>query len=157
FHDRAQYPQPGIRPRAALPDPPGQAWRGDGSGGSRRRFYRPRCAAHRGRVRDALRRYDSVPGRARGYAAAHRARKIHLRRSAARQRGFMKQVLQNYKTGELRLADVPRPALRAGGILVATRASLISAGTEKMKLDVARKNLIGKALERPDQVRKVIE
>ena len=69
----------------------------------------------------------------------------------------MKQILQNYKTGELRLADVPRPALRAGGVLVATRASLISAGTEKMKVDVAKKNLLGKAMERPDQVRKVIE
>jgi NADPH:quinone reductase-like Zn-dependent oxidoreductase len=69
----------------------------------------------------------------------------------------MKQILQNYKTGELRLADVPPPALRAGGVLVATRASLISAGTEKMKVDVAKKSLLGKALERPDQVRKVIE
>ncbi|MGH7726572.1 MAG: bi-domain-containing oxidoreductase [Candidatus Eiseniibacteriota bacterium] len=69
----------------------------------------------------------------------------------------MKQILQNYKTGELRLADVPAPALRAGGVLVATRASLISAGTEKMKVDVAKKSLLGKALERPDQVRKVVE
>ncbi len=69
----------------------------------------------------------------------------------------MRQILQNYKTGELRLAEVPAPALRAGGVLVATRASLISAGTEKMKVDVAKKNLLGKALERPDQVRKVVE
>ena len=69
----------------------------------------------------------------------------------------MKQILQNYKTGELKLTDVPRPALRAGGVLVATRASLISAGTEKMKVDVAKKSLLGKALERPDQVRKVVE
>ena len=69
----------------------------------------------------------------------------------------MKQILQNYKTGELRLADVPRPALRAKGVLVATRASLISAGTEKMKVDVAKKSLLGKAMERPDQVKKVIE
>ncbi|MEO6463297.1 MAG: bi-domain-containing oxidoreductase, partial [Candidatus Eisenbacteria bacterium] len=69
----------------------------------------------------------------------------------------MKQILQNYKTGALRLADVPPPALRGGGVLVATRASLISAGTEKMKVDVAKKSLLGKAMERPDQVRKVIE
>ena len=69
----------------------------------------------------------------------------------------MKQILQNYKTGELRLAEVPVPALRAGGVLVATRASLISAGTEKMKVDVAKKNLLGKAMERPDQVKKVVE
>jgi predicted dehydrogenase/threonine dehydrogenase-like Zn-dependent dehydrogenase len=69
----------------------------------------------------------------------------------------MRQILQNYKTGELRLTEVPRPALRAGGVLVATRASLISAGTEKMKVEVARKSLLGKALERPDQVAKVVE
>jgi predicted dehydrogenase/threonine dehydrogenase-like Zn-dependent dehydrogenase len=69
----------------------------------------------------------------------------------------MKQVLQNYKTGELRLAEVPQPALRAQGVLVATRASLISAGTEKMKVDVAKKSLLGKAMERPDQVRKVLD
>jgi hypothetical protein len=72
-------------------------------------------------------------------------------------RGSMKQVLQNYKTGELRLAEVPQPALRAQGVLVATRASLISAGTEKMKVDVAKKSLLGKAMERPDQVRKVLD
>ena len=42
-------------------------------------------------------------------------------------------------------------------MLVATRASLISAGTEKMKVDVAKKSLLGKAMERPDQVKKVIE
>ena len=69
----------------------------------------------------------------------------------------MKQVVQKYKTGELRLADVPAPILRPGGVLVANRASLISAGTERMKVEVARKNLIGKALERPDAVKKVID
>jgi polar amino acid transport system substrate-binding protein len=69
----------------------------------------------------------------------------------------MKQILQNYKTGELRLAEVPAAFAARQGVLVATRASLISAGTEKMKVDVAKKNLLGKAMERPDQVRKVIE
>jgi predicted dehydrogenase/threonine dehydrogenase-like Zn-dependent dehydrogenase len=69
----------------------------------------------------------------------------------------MKQIVQNYRTGALFTADVPAPALRAGGLLVATRASLISAGTERMKVEVAKKNLLGKALERPDQVKKVIE
>jgi predicted dehydrogenase/NADPH:quinone reductase-like Zn-dependent oxidoreductase len=69
----------------------------------------------------------------------------------------MKQVVQKYRTGELRIADVPTPILRPGGVLVANRASLISAGTERMKVEVARKNLIGKALERPDAVKKVID
>jgi predicted dehydrogenase/threonine dehydrogenase-like Zn-dependent dehydrogenase len=69
----------------------------------------------------------------------------------------MKQIVQNYRTGDLRTAEVPAPACRPGGILVANRASLISAGTERMKVEVAKKNLLGKALERPDQVKKVIE
>lgn len=69
----------------------------------------------------------------------------------------MKQIVQNYRTGDLRSADVPAPACRQGGVLVANRASLISAGTERMKVEVAKKSLLGKALERPDQVKKVIE
>lgn len=69
----------------------------------------------------------------------------------------MKQVVQNFRTGELRVDDIPAPALRAGGLLVHTAVSAVSAGTEKSKVDVARKNLVGKALARPDQVKKVLE
>jgi len=69
----------------------------------------------------------------------------------------MKQVVQNYRTGELLVDDVPAPSLRARGLLVHTMASAVSAGTEKSKVDLARKNLVGKALARPDQVRKVLE
>lgn len=69
----------------------------------------------------------------------------------------MKQVVQNYRTGELSLEDVPSPALRPGGLLVRTVASAVSAGTEKSKVELARKNLLGKAMARPDQVRKVLD
>lgn len=69
----------------------------------------------------------------------------------------MKQVVQNYRTGELALEEVPRPALRPGGLLVHTLASAVSAGTEKSKVELARKNLLGKAMARPDQVRKVLD
>jgi polar amino acid transport system substrate-binding protein len=69
----------------------------------------------------------------------------------------MKQVVQNFRTGELKVDDVPAPMLRAGGLLVQTAVSAVSAGTEKSKVDVARKNLVGKALARPDQVKKVLE
>ena len=68
----------------------------------------------------------------------------------------MKQVLQSYKTGELWLAEVPAPACRPGGIVIRNTASFVSAGTERMLVDFARKNLVGKALAMPDQVRKVI-
>lgn len=69
----------------------------------------------------------------------------------------MKQVVQNYRTGELRVDDVPAPMPRAGGLLVHTGASAVSAGTEKSKVDLARKSLVGKAMSRPDQVKKVLD
>jgi predicted dehydrogenase/threonine dehydrogenase-like Zn-dependent dehydrogenase len=69
----------------------------------------------------------------------------------------MKQVLQNFKTGELQVADVPPPVIQPGRVLVRAAASLISAGTERMKVDLAKKSLLGKAKERPDLVRQVIQ
>jgi predicted dehydrogenase/threonine dehydrogenase-like Zn-dependent dehydrogenase len=68
----------------------------------------------------------------------------------------MLQVVQNEKNGQLELRDVPPPALLPGGLLVRTAASIISAGTEKMVLELGKKSLIGKARERPDLVRQVI-
>ena len=69
----------------------------------------------------------------------------------------MKQVAQNYKTGELGVLDVPAPACRPGGVLVQSRFSLISTGTEMMKLTEAKLSMVGKARARPDQVRKVLD
>lgn len=69
----------------------------------------------------------------------------------------MKQIIQSYRTGELWLADVPGPALKSGGVVVQTAASLVSAGTERMIVELAKKSLIGKAQARPDLVRKVID
>jgi predicted dehydrogenase len=69
----------------------------------------------------------------------------------------MKQIVQSARSGELSLAEVPEPQIRPGHLLVATRASLISAGTERMVVDFARKSLAGKARARPDLVRKVLD
>ena len=52
---------------------------------------------------------------------------------------------------------MPRPTVQPGGLLVATRASLISVGTERATVGVAKKSLVGKAMDRPDLVRKVIQ
>lgn len=68
----------------------------------------------------------------------------------------MKQIAQ-YQDGRLELQEVPMPTPPAGGILVRTTHSVISAGTEKMKVAQARMNLFQKARARPDQVRKVID
>jgi predicted dehydrogenase/threonine dehydrogenase-like Zn-dependent dehydrogenase len=68
----------------------------------------------------------------------------------------MKQIAQ-YQDGRLELQEVPMPTPPAGGVLVRTTHSVISVGTEKMKVAQARMNLIQKARARPDQVRKVLD
>lgn len=68
----------------------------------------------------------------------------------------MRQVEQNYRSGKLRVAEVPAPRAAGGGLLVATRASLISSGTEKQLMDLAKASLAGKAIARPDLVRQVL-
>ncbi|MFQ3611864.1 MAG: bi-domain-containing oxidoreductase [Fimbriimonadales bacterium] len=68
----------------------------------------------------------------------------------------MKQVLQNYRTGEVRVEEVPAPSVRSGAVLVANRFSLISAGTERMKIETGKMSLLGKARSRPDLVKKVL-
>ena len=69
----------------------------------------------------------------------------------------MKQVVQSIRSGELRLLEVPRPLARPGYVLIANTRSLVSAGTEKAAMELARKSLLGKARERPDHVRRVLE
>ena len=68
----------------------------------------------------------------------------------------MKQIVQNARSGEFGLRTVPAPRVRPGHLLVRTRASLISAGTERMTVGFARKSLFEKARARPDLVRKTI-
>jgi len=69
----------------------------------------------------------------------------------------MKQIAQNYKSGELIVLDAPVPACRPGGVLVQSLFSLISTGTEMMKVHEAGLSMVGKARARPDQVRKVLD
>jgi predicted dehydrogenase/threonine dehydrogenase-like Zn-dependent dehydrogenase len=69
----------------------------------------------------------------------------------------MKQIAQNYKSGELIVVDAPVPACRPGGVLVQSLFSLISTGTEMMKVAEAKMSMVGKARARPDQVRKVLD
>ena len=69
----------------------------------------------------------------------------------------MKQVAQNYRSGDLAVVDVPVPACKPGGVLVRSLYSLISTGTEMMKVSEAKMSLVGKARARPDQVRKLLD
>ena len=69
----------------------------------------------------------------------------------------MKQVSQRLRDGGIEVLDVPLPTLTPEGVLVDVRASLLSTGTERNKVETARKSLVGKARARPDQVRQVVD
>ena len=69
----------------------------------------------------------------------------------------MKQVAQNYRSGELAVIDAPAPSCAPRGVLVRSLYSLISTGTELMKVGESKMSLVGKARARPDQVRKVLD
>ncbi len=68
----------------------------------------------------------------------------------------MKQIIQSYKTGKMEVVDVPIPTCNDSGVLIKTESSLISAGTEKMLIDIAKKSMLGKAKARPDLVKQVL-
>jgi predicted dehydrogenase/threonine dehydrogenase-like Zn-dependent dehydrogenase len=68
----------------------------------------------------------------------------------------MKQLLQDARSGELKVAEVPAPQLSPGCVLVRVAASLVSAGTERASAEFAGKSLLAKAKARPDLVRDVL-
>jgi len=69
----------------------------------------------------------------------------------------VKQVAQRPRDGRISVVDAPLPSLKPGWILVANRASLISAGTERTKVELGAKNLAQKARARPDLLKKVVD
>jgi predicted dehydrogenase/NADPH:quinone reductase-like Zn-dependent oxidoreductase len=69
----------------------------------------------------------------------------------------MRQILQNLRTGQMEIADVPCPQVGRGQVLIQTRASLISAGTERMLVEFSKANLIQKARQQPDKVKQVLD
>src|SRR5277367_278082 len=68
----------------------------------------------------------------------------------------MKQLLQDARTGEVKVAEVPVPQLLPGCVLVRVAASLVSAGTERASAEFASKGLLAKARARPDLMRDVM-
>jgi predicted dehydrogenase/threonine dehydrogenase-like Zn-dependent dehydrogenase len=69
----------------------------------------------------------------------------------------MKQVIQDFKTGALFVSDVPTPPISEGYVLVRNHYSLISAGTERATVSTAKASLLGKARQRPDLVKQVLD
>jgi len=65
--------------------------------------------------------------------------------------------MQNLKTGETVLADVAAPGVARGHLLIRTRASLLSVGTELIVVEFAKANLLEKARQKPERVRQVLD
>lgn len=69
----------------------------------------------------------------------------------------MKQVIQDFKTGKLFVDDVSAPSISSGFVLVRNHYSLISAGTERSTVSTGKASLLGKARQRPDLVKQVLD
>lgn len=68
----------------------------------------------------------------------------------------MLQVIQYQKDGRLEVANLPAPECPSGGVLIQTRFSLISAGTERTSVETTQSGLIVRARKQPEQVRQVL-
>ena len=69
----------------------------------------------------------------------------------------MKQILQSLKTGITELADVPCPSVKKGQLLIRSRNTLVSAGTERMIVEFGKAGWIDKARQQPDKVSMVLD
>jgi predicted dehydrogenase/threonine dehydrogenase-like Zn-dependent dehydrogenase len=69
----------------------------------------------------------------------------------------VKQVVLDQNSGDISVIEVPRPALGARGLLIGVRASVISSGTERAKLEMGEKSMLAKARARPDLARQVLD
>ena len=69
----------------------------------------------------------------------------------------MQQLTQKLGSGDMIIQEVPYPQLGKGMVIVKNHYSIISAGTEGSTVVAARKSLLGKAKERPQQVKQVID
>ncbi len=69
----------------------------------------------------------------------------------------MKQILQSLKTGATEVAEIPVPAVKRGQLLILTRQTLVSAGTERMLVEFGKAGWIEKARQQPDKVRMVLD
>ena len=69
----------------------------------------------------------------------------------------MKQLMQDLKRGGTSIVEAPAPKVSPGSLLIGTRTSLISAGTERMLVDFGRAGYLEKARQQPEKVKMVVE
>lgn len=69
----------------------------------------------------------------------------------------MKQIIQNLKSGETILENVPAPVVKKGNVLIRTHRTLVSLGTERMLVEFGKANLLAKARQQPERVKMVLD
>ena len=69
----------------------------------------------------------------------------------------VRQILQDLRTGRIEVAEIPQPSVGRGDVLIRTRTTLVSSGTERMLVDFGRSSWIEKARKQPDKVRQVLD
>ena len=69
----------------------------------------------------------------------------------------MKQIVQDLKSGQTVLEEVPVPQVKAGYVVIKTSRTLVSLGTERMLVEFGKANLIDKARQQPDKVKQVLD
>ena len=68
----------------------------------------------------------------------------------------MKEVIQSLSSGKTSVEEIPCPAISNQEILIRTKASIISAGTEKMLVEFGKANYLEKIKTQPDKVKDVL-
>lgn len=69
----------------------------------------------------------------------------------------MKQILQNLNSASTEIFTVPSPRVKSGHLLIASNATVVSVGTERMLVDFGKANLLQKARQQPDKVKQVVQ
>lgn len=69
----------------------------------------------------------------------------------------MRQILQSLNSGETEVVELPIPVVKPGSLLIASRNTLVSSGTERMLLEFGKSGFIGKARQQPEKVKEVLD
>jgi len=69
----------------------------------------------------------------------------------------MRQVFQSLKSGDIQLIDIPTPSPRDGQLLIQTRCTVVSVGTERMLVEFGKASYLKKAQQQPEKVKQVLD
>lgn len=69
----------------------------------------------------------------------------------------MKQILQNLKSGQTDVVNLPVPHASNGQLLIQSHRTLVSSGTERMLVEFGKAGYFQKARQQPDKVRLVLD